>query len=87
MRQRKGHPVRSVEEGSIAQEMGIEAGDSLLSVNGEDVEDIFDYQYLIQDEYVEVLIRKPSGEEWLLEIDKEEEEDLGVVFANGLLDD
>lgn len=87
MRQRKGHPVRSVEEGSIAQEMGIEAGDSLLSVNGEDVEDIFDYQYLIQDEYVEVLIRKPSGEEWLLEIDKEEEEDLGVVFENGLMDD
>ena len=87
MRQRKGHTVRSVEEGSIAQEMGIEAGDSLLSVNGEDVEDIFDYQYLIQDEYVEVLIRKPSGEEWLLEIDKEEEEDLGVVFENGLMDD
>lgn len=87
MRQRKGHTVRSVEEGSIAQEMGIEARDSLLSVNGEDVEDIFDYQYLIQDEYVEVLIRKPSGEEWLLEIDKEEEEDLGVVFENGLMDD
>ena len=34
-----------------------------------------------------MLIRKPSGEEWLLEIDKEEEEDLGVVFENGLMDD
>ena len=41
MRQRKGHPVRSVEEGSIAQEMGIEAGDRQLSVNGEEVEEIF----------------------------------------------
>ena len=53
----------------------------------EEVEDIFDYQYLIQDEYIEVLIRKPSQEEWLLEIDKEYEEDLGLVFENGLMDD
>ena len=87
MDHKKGHQIRSVEAGSIAQEMGIEAGDSLLAINGEEVEDIFDYQYLIQDEYIEVLIRKPSQEEWLLEIDKEYEEDLGLVFENGLMDD
>lgn len=44
------------------------------------VEDIFDYQYMIEEEYVEVLIAKPSGEEWLLEIDKDYAEDLGVEF-------
>ena len=87
MDHKKGHQIRSVEAGSIAQEMGIEAGDSLLAINGEEVEDIFDYQYLIQDEYIEVLIRKPSQEEWILEIDKEYEEDLGLVFENGLMDD
>ena len=87
MDHKKGHQIRSVEAGSIAQEMGIEAGDSLLAINGEEVEDIFDYQYLIQDEYIEVLIRKPSQEEWLLEIDKEYEEDLGLIFENGLMDD
>lgn len=87
MDHKKGHQIRAVEAGSIAQEMGIEAGDSLLAINGEEVEDIFDYQYLIQDEYIEVLIRKPSQEEWLLEIDKEYEEDLGLVFENGLMDD
>ncbi len=87
MDHKRGHQIRSVEAGSIAQEMGIEAGDSLLAINGEEVEDIFDYQYLIQDEYIEVLIRKPSQEEWLLEIDKEYEEDLGLVFENGLMDD
>ena len=87
MDHKKGHQIRSVEAGSIAQEMGIEAGDSLLAINGEEVEDIFDYQYLIQDEYIEVLIRKPSQEEWLLEIDNEYEEDLGLVFENGLMDD
>ena len=83
----KGHLVRAVQEGSIAEEMEIAAGDRLLAINGEEIGDIFDYQYLIQEEYVEVLVKKPSGEEWLLEIDKEYEEDLGIVFDNGLMDD
>ena len=83
----KGHLIRKVEAGSIAQEMEIEAGDRLLAINGETVGDVFDYQYLMQDEYVEVLIQKPSGEEWLLQIDKEYEEDLGVEFENGLMDE
>ncbi len=81
------HVVQSVAPGSIAEEMEIEAGDTLLQINGNDIEDIFDYQYLIQDEYIEVLIRKPDGEEWLLEIDKEYSEDLGITFENGLMDD
>lgn len=83
----KGHLIKTVQPGSIAEEMEIEAGDRLLAINGEDVEDIFDYQYMIQDEYVEVTIAKPSGEEWILEIDKEYTEDLGVEFENGLMDD
>lgn len=83
----KGHLIQAVEEGGIAEEMGIEPGDRLLEINGEMVEDIFDYQYMIEEEYVEVLIAKPSGEEWLLEIDKDYEEDLGVTFDNGLMDD
>ncbi|MDO4293498.1 MAG: DUF512 domain-containing protein [Eubacteriales bacterium] len=83
----KGHLIRTVQPGSIAEEMEIAAGDRLLAINGEEVEDIFDYQYMIQEEYVEVLIAKPSGEEWLLEIDKDYAEDLGIEFENGLMDD
>ena len=83
----KRHVVQEVEPGSVAEEMGIEAGDVLVSVNGTQVTDIFDYQFLIQDVYIEVLIRKPDGEEWLLEIDKEYDEDLGIVFENGLMDE
>lgn len=83
----KGHLIARIEPGSIAEEMEIEAGDRLLEINGQAVEDVFDYQYLIQDEYVEVLVAKPSGEEWLLEIDKDYEEDLGIIFENGLMDD
>ena len=84
---KKQHVVQNIEDGSVAQEMGIEAGDVLLAVNGTEITDIFDYQYLMQDEYIEVLVRKSNGEEWLLEIDKEYDEDLGIVFENGLMDE
>ena len=87
MKKQKGHLIKTVKPDSIAEEMGIEPGDRLLEINGETVEDIFDYQYMIEEEYVEVLIAKPSGEEWLLEIDKDYAEDLGVEFENGLMDD
>ncbi len=83
----KGHLITRVEPGSIAEEMEIGAGDRLLVINGQPIEDVFDYQYLTQDDYVEVLVAKPSGEEWLLEIDKDYEEDLGIIFENGLMDD
>lgn len=81
------HIVRKVEPESIAGELGIAPGDRILQINGEEIEDIFDYQYLLQDEYIEVLVRKPDGEEWLLEIDKDEQEDLGIEFENGLMDE
>lgn len=81
------HIIKAVYPDSIAKEMGIEPGDILLKINDKEIEDIFDYQYLIQDEYIEVLVRKADGEEWLLEIDKEYDEELGVEFENGLMDE
>lgn len=80
------HIVKEILEGSIAQEMEIEPGDNILAVNNHPIEDIFDYQYLINDEYIELLVRKSDGEEWLLEIDKDYDEDLGIVFENSLMD-
>lgn len=84
---KKGHKIKEVQGGSIAAELEIEPGDRLLAINSEEIEDIFDYQYYIEDEYIELLIEKPDGEQWLLEVDKDEDEDLGIVFENGLLDD
>lgn len=81
------HIIKSIIKGSIAEELEMEAGDCLLAINGEEIEDIFDYQFMIQDEYIEVLLRKADGEEWLLEIDKDADEDLGIEFENGLMDD
>ena len=82
-----GHKIKYVEPGSIAWELELEPGDTLLAVNGEQVEDIFDYHYLINEEYLELLVRKGSGEEWELEIEKEYEDDLGIVFENSLMDE
>ncbi|MBO6137139.1 MAG: DUF512 domain-containing protein [Lachnospiraceae bacterium] len=81
------HMISSVAPGSIAEELNIEAGDELLMINGQKIEDIFDYQYLMEDSFLRVLIRKSDGEEWELEIDKDEDEDLGFIFENGLMDD
>lgn len=81
------HVIDRIEPGSIAEEMEIEPGDILLSINGKEIEDVFDYHFLINDDYLEVLIQKPDGEQWELEIEKEYQEDLGIEFENGLMDD
>lgn len=81
------HIIRSIEPGSIAEEMELAPGDELLTVNGEKIEDVFDYHYQIKDSYIELGIRKADGEEWILEIDKEYEEDPGIVFENSLMDE
>lgn len=81
------HVIANVEPGSIAEELELEPGDVLLEINGNKIEDVFDYHYLMNEEYVELLVRKADGEEWELEIEKEFEEDLGVSFENGMMDD
>ena len=86
MKKYNGHLIGNVEDDSIAQELNIEKGDYLLKINDQELEDVFDYQYLVQDEHLDVLIRKADGEEWLLDIDKDYDEDLGIEFENGLMD-
>ena len=62
----KEHIIDRITPGSIAEELEIEAGDVLVSINGNEIEDVFDYHYMINDEYLEILIRKADGEEWEL---------------------
>ena len=67
--------VSKVYKGSIAEEIGIEVGDVLLSVNGERVEDIIQYKFLISDEYIELEIQKINGRVYLYEIEKDYDEE------------
>ena len=81
------HVISRVLPGSIGEELELVPGDMLVSINGQPVEDVFDYRYLMNDETVELLIRKKNGEEWELEVEKDYEDDLGVEFENSLMDD
>lgn len=72
--------------GSIAEELEIEPGDILLSINGSPVVDVIDYKYLVSDDLLVVEIQKPDGEIWELEIEKDYNEDLGIIFTNPLID-
>ena len=81
------HIIKSIEEDSIAWELGIEPGDKLLRINGQIIEDVFDYHYYVNDEELVVLIQKTNGEEWELEIEKDYEDDLGIEFEQGLMDE
>ncbi len=81
------YKICQVKEGSIAEEMGIEAGDYLLEVNGEIPTDIFDYHYQMDEEEILLLIEKADGQQWELEIEKEYQEDVGLVFEQALLDE
>lgn len=84
---KKQHIIKTVLPGSIAEELEIEPGDKILAIDNTQIEDVFDYQFLVQDTYIEVLIEKQDGEQWLLEVDKDMDEDLGIEFENGLMDE
>ena len=81
------HIITGIVPRSIADELGVGAGDRLLSINGQEIEDIFDYQFYSEDEELLLLIEKPDGEQWELEIEKDADEQIGLEFDSGLMDE
>lgn len=84
---KEGHKIKTIIPGSIGDELELEPGDRVLAVNDQQIEDVFDYHYLINDEYIELAVLKRDGEEWVFEIEKDAEEDLGIEFESSLMDD
>lgn len=83
---KKENVIISVEPGSIAEELGIEPGDVLVSINDKEILDVFDYRYMINDEYLEIVMKDGNGEEYIAEVEKDYDEDIGIVFESGLMD-
>ena len=81
------HIVKSLMPGGIGEELGIEPGDKLLAINGNEIQDVFDYYYYEESEQLLLMIEKPDGEEWELEIEKDEDESLGIEFDQSLMDE
>ncbi len=77
--------ITEVQPDSAAHEAGIEPGDFLLSVNGQSIQDIFDYRFLTADTHLLIEIEKRNGELWEIEVDKDEYEDLGLDFEDPLI--
>ncbi|BAW95404.1 Fe-S oxidoreductase [[Synechococcus] sp. NIES-970] len=71
---------------SIAAEIGFEAGDAIVSINGMQPRDLIDYQFLCADEYLELEVLDAKGRSHQIEIEKDYDEDLGLEFENALFD-
>ncbi|HNV73538.1 MAG TPA: DUF512 domain-containing protein [Gemmatimonadaceae bacterium] len=70
--------VARVAPDSIAQELEIVAGTEIVSVNGREIEDFLDWEFMTADDELEIAVRLPSGEEIVYEIERPEGEALGV---------
>ena len=78
--------VNSVIEGSIAQELEIQKGDIILTVDGNTMADMIDYNFYMKSELITVEIQKTNGEIEEIEIEKDFDEDLGIVFESAVFD-
>ncbi len=78
---RRGVLVADVAPESLAAELELAAGDRVLKVNGRPVRDYLDFRFLTGGETeLTLFVRKPSGEEWEIEIERGEGEDFGLEF-------
>lgn len=78
--------IDGVKKGSIAEEIGLKKGDYIRTINEEEIIDILDYKFLVQDEYIELEVEYQNGEVEIFEIEKDEDEDLGFIFEHELID-
>lgn len=79
--------VKKVFSYSIGEEVGVEPGDIVNSINGEAIKDILDYKFHMGDDFIVLQVQKPCGEIWDIEIEKEFGEDLGIEFEEGIMDE
>ena len=78
--------ISEILNGSIAQELDFQAGEKIISINGEKPQDMIDYRYLVCSEDIEIEIEKLNGEIEVYEIEKDFDEDLGIVFDSAVFD-
>ncbi len=78
--------VEDILKESIAEELGIEKGDRIISVNNVFPKDIIEYSFLINDENINLLVEHKNGEKEEYEIEKDFDEDLGIVFQTAVFD-
>ncbi len=78
--------ISGVVSGSIADELEIQEGDELISIDGEIPQDMIDYSYLCKNEIITIEIKKINGEIEEIELEKDFDEDLGIIFESAVFD-
>ena len=78
--------IDSIENNSIAEEVGFESGDAILSINGIKPRDLIDYQILICDEILEISVLDKNNTVHNITIEKEPDSSLGINFKEALFD-
>jgi len=78
--------IESIEANSIAQEIGFESGDSIISINGKKPRDLIDYQILISDEILEISVLDKNLKIHNISIEKDQDVNLGINFKDALFD-
>ncbi|GAB4163728.1 MAG: DUF512 domain-containing protein [Roseiflexaceae bacterium] len=81
----EGGTVSAVMPESIAAELGLMPGDSVVAINGQRLRDVIDYRFYMAEEQIELLIRR-NGEDTIYEIEKDADDDLGIEFVEPLFD-
>lgn len=74
--------ILSIEPGSIAAELGLQAGDRIVAVNGEPIGDLVDYLIEEPSEHLQIELERADGEVWELDIEHDSEEPLGLVLPH-----
>ncbi len=75
-----GLMIKTVAKESIAQELGILAGETLLCINNRPVRDCIDYAYYMAEEELLLLLRDGDGNAYEAEIEKQPYQDIGLTF-------
>ncbi len=75
-----GLAIEKVEPGSIAEEIGLEVGDRLITANGKEIKDVLDFRFVEGEEELLLELAKPNGEVWEVEVEKDLDETLGIDF-------
>ena len=78
--------IDSIENNSIAQEIGFESGDSIISINGKKPRDLIDYQILISEELLDISVLDKNKEIHNISIEKDQDANLGINFKDALFD-
>lgn len=75
-----GLSIRDIQPSSIAEEIELMPGDTLVAINGNPINDVIDYEFYIGDSPLVLEILRCSGEQWEIEVERYEGETLGLVF-------